>query len=943
MSSNYDVQLPRNLQLLLNRSPAKRAVASFCTRYKTVILFPLIVIVMTTIFVYKNNTTQHVLLLMRDDPPPPVRLERKPKSLLNDPNRRLSRKLPVSHVFVVSAYYYAESKSLGKNAIALNMAIDSVSKKLDKAVFTIVGSNSTNTTSSTAIPYVENADMCRYSTAVAITKTIENLEKLELESDGMTVEIPFKHARSSAPKPVIFCMAPQAVGEQWQLFVLQMHLLQKYGAHTHVYLVSMLEPYFDLMQEYEKQGYATIEPWLRMKVSSSKSQFYEPNGNVELGNRAGAFTDCLLQYKEAAQYIAFIDIADLLFPVMKNSYLKEFHAEFKFHNSDSSIYYKRKGHELVKPDTLAEFSFSDAIDSLKTVTSSKKGIVVVKPHRWNSTGIYGSQYETKRNRYTVRNNYVVQIQTPDKEVNVTIRSYNSTMIKLRKKDFLTIEKDFLKIKNSSRVRGIARTLPMFDYYTLIIEECFDEIVKFRRILPLYYLAVLLITIMVHMFLGDFLWQNNDRYSLASLIMATNQLVIHDQADYFNQFRASLDSINLFLHLWSLSVEMQFYLFVPIIFFGLKFLKNDYLKIWKSATLVYVGDISYVLYLVHWPVISMFLAPTINSYIFCILTVFIVSIFVHHIFEKQYLKLGMRDVFLLIFLLIGANAYVQYSVRNDNFWAMDLPAETQEVVDRNIVASQTIWLKEPRKARCIETSIEVPFNQYYLGGFCRYPRGTGNMSILVIGNSYVVNLVEKIRAPFNKNYSDFRYLSVYSSFGLYSGFTEQSKEALNFTKQQVEKFKPDVLFVVARYLETIKDPVQKNDPLVRQMEETIEFYEKFVKKIYILGAHPTYKENFLDTFLQYLVTMPHNLDILHLDKNLADDEMRSVRERFAEVKCKKCRFFDLSHLFVEGNKYLTFDKQTLIAYVDNAVHLTTAGAEMCDPVFKKVAKEIINAS
>ncbi|CAO4378143.1 unnamed protein product [Caenorhabditis nigoni] len=413
MSSNYDVQLPRNLQLLLNRSPAKRAAVSFCMRYKNAIIFPLIVIVMTTIFVYKNNTTQHVLLLMRDDPPPPVRLERKPKSLLNDPNRRLSRKLPVSHVFVVSAYYYPKSKSLGNNAIALNMAIDSVSKKLEKAIF--------------------------------INNPVQTREKL----CSKTSDILHGSANSG------------------------------YGAHTHVYLVSMLEPYFDLMQEYEKQGYATIEPWLRMKVSNSKSQFYEPNGNVELGNRAGAFTDCLLQYKEAAQYIAFIDIADLLFPVMKNSYLKEFHAEFKVHNSDSSIYYKGKGHELVKPDTLAEFSFSDAVESLKTVTSSKDGIVVVKPHRWNSTGIYGSQYETKRNRYTVRNNYVVQVQTPDKEANVTMRSYNSSMIKLRKKDFLMIEKDFLIIKNSSRVRGIARTLPMFDYYTLIIEECFDEIAKYN--------------------------------------------------------------------------------------------------------------------------------------------------------------------------------------------------------------------------------------------------------------------------------------------------------------------------------------------------------------------------------------------------------------------------------------------------------------------------------
>ncbi|CAP35409.2 Protein CBG17864 [Caenorhabditis briggsae] len=276
----------------------------------------------------------------------------------------------------------------------------------------------------------------------------------------------------------------------------------------------------------------------------------------------------------------------------------------------------------------------------------------------------------------------------------------------------------------------------------------------------------------------------------------------------------------------------------------------------------------------------------------LVAIFIVSILVHHIFEKQYLKLGMRDVFLIIFVLIGANAYLQYSVRNDNFWAMDLPAETKEIVHQNIVASKAIWEKKPRKARCIETSMETPFNKYYLGGYCRYPRGTGNMSILVIGNSYVVNLVENIRAPFNKNYSDFRYLSVFSSFGLYSGFSSQSKEALDFTKQQVEKYKPDVLFVVARYLETIKDPVRDNDPLVQQMDETIESMKsRFVKKIYILGAHPTYKENFLDTFLQYLLTWPHKLDLLHLDKKLADASVLQNIDMWNHVFLPKTSFIE----------------------------------------------------
>ena len=58
--------------------------------------------------------------------------------------------------------------------------------------------------------------------------------------------------------------------------------------------------------------------------------------------------------------------------------------------------------------------------------------------------------------------------------------------------------------------------------------------RFRRILPLYYLVVFVTVVMVHLYLGDYLWENNNRYSLASLFLVTNQLVIHDQMDYFNE-------------------------------------------------------------------------------------------------------------------------------------------------------------------------------------------------------------------------------------------------------------------------------------------------------------------------------------------------------------------------------------------------------------------------
>ncbi|ULT90605.1 hypothetical protein L3Y34_008729 [Caenorhabditis briggsae] len=116
---------------------------------------------------------------------------------------------------------------------------------------------------------------------------------------------------------------------------------------------------------------------------------------------------------------------------------------------------------------------------------------------------------------------------------------------------------------------------------------------------------------------------------------------------------------------------------------------------------------------------------------------------------------------------------------------------------------------------------------------------------------------------------------------------------------------------------------------------------FVKKIYILDALPEYSENFFTLFLHYLITRPEDMELLHLNKKKADLDMKNVRKRLRMIKCTKCELFDLSHLFVENDKYLTFDRENMMSYVDNSVHLTTAGVAPCDPIFKNITKEILN--
>ncbi|EGT32942.1 hypothetical protein CAEBREN_29607, partial [Caenorhabditis brenneri] len=316
--------------------------------------------------------------------------------LLVDPTRKLTRILPVSHVFINSVYYYPTSKSLGPNAIALAMVVDSVNFNVENATYNVVGSNGTHTKMSLATSQTEGVPTCRYTPVMAGTNTVQNVTKLEMESNGVKVEIPFKMARYTAPKPVIICISPQFVAEQWQIFMMHVHVANRFGGHLHIYLTSIIESFFELMREYERQGYITLDYWLRMKFEKTETPYFEPNENIEWRNQAGAQTDCLLQYKEAAEYIAFFDMDDILFPKNYPTYLEEFSAEWALQPSATSVFYGRREHEFIKAETLSEFSFRDLIASLRSSPTVKRGKVVVKPDRYNSTWIHFSNNEDEK-------------------------------------------------------------------------------------------------------------------------------------------------------------------------------------------------------------------------------------------------------------------------------------------------------------------------------------------------------------------------------------------------------------------------------------------------------------------------------------------------------------------------------------------------------------------
>ncbi|CAI2352027.1 unnamed protein product [Caenorhabditis sp. 36 PRJEB53466] len=413
--------------------------------------------------------------------------------VLEDPTRRLTRILPVSHVFISSVYYYPTSKSLGPNAIAMSMAVDSKNFNVKNATYSVVGSNGTHTELSVATSQTEGVPTCRYAPAMARTNTVANLTKLEMESNGVKIEIPFKMARYTAPSPVIICISPQFVAEQWQMFLMHVHAAHRFGGHLHVYVTSMIAAYFELMKEYEREGYMTLDFWLRMKFTHSQTAYFEPNANVEWRNQAGAETDCLLQYKVGSTFGRVVDVClgggtvhcilrHGRYSVPKNypTYLQEFNAEWALQPNSSSILYGRREHEFVKAETLSEFSFIELVDSLKSSPLVKRGKVVVKPERYNSTWIHYSQHEDLSTRHKVEHPSLVHVQRPlqkhsdNKMTTLWKMEFGQLNETIRADDVAAIEADIWRMRNLSQVALISQNLPDKDFYLPIVFKCYYD-------------------------------------------------------------------------------------------------------------------------------------------------------------------------------------------------------------------------------------------------------------------------------------------------------------------------------------------------------------------------------------------------------------------------------------------------------------------------------------
>ncbi|KAF1751629.1 hypothetical protein GCK72_018183 [Caenorhabditis remanei] len=354
---------------------------------------------------------------------------------------------------------------------------------LEKYEMTLIGTSGNNTLKSQASIKIETAEgmSCEYVMVFVQAQTLPNPQKLEIESLGTRVQIPFREPRESAHSPVIICISPQFVAEKWQVFLMNIHIVRRYGGHMHIYITSMVRELFETLKVYESMGIVTLDYWIRMKFKETKTPYADPMRNVEWRNQAGAQTDCLLQYKEIADFIAFFDIDDILIPRLSHNYHQEFSNHFNAYPDYHSIFYNKRDIAVERVSNVKDFSFRQMFSTMKIREEEGYGKSIVNPLKYNSTWIHHSFQLPRDKMLKIYNTEIIHVKDIlENELNQSApfrlpKMFGSdTDTLIGEMDLRSLDIDFQRVFGKNKYREAATKMEDKNFYGPIVFDCYNE-------------------------------------------------------------------------------------------------------------------------------------------------------------------------------------------------------------------------------------------------------------------------------------------------------------------------------------------------------------------------------------------------------------------------------------------------------------------------------------
>ncbi|PIC24984.1 hypothetical protein B9Z55_018089 [Caenorhabditis nigoni] len=279
-------------------------------------------------------------------------------------------------------------------------------------------------------------EVCQMITIFATAQLIPNVKSISMVGNNGMADIPFV-IPSYKKRDVVVCISPLFVSEQWQNFLLAVHIYKKYGAHMNLYLISAVTSFYDLMKEYEKEGYMTIQPWIKVTFPGVPITTADPHNEIEFRNQAACQTDCLLQFKESARFVTFLDLDDVLIPRIAPTYVEEFQKLMDGKNKLAYMTYHKENYDVTTMRDSSKFSLTNMFANLEL-------------------------------------KHLTDQQSTNENVEPPLYYDNSSARIITSKEIQELEDDLRKMIEKPRISKIYSKLPNNHYYRDLVVNCYND-------------------------------------------------------------------------------------------------------------------------------------------------------------------------------------------------------------------------------------------------------------------------------------------------------------------------------------------------------------------------------------------------------------------------------------------------------------------------------------
>ncbi|KAF1757347.1 hypothetical protein GCK72_013802 [Caenorhabditis remanei] len=398
------------------------------------------------------------------------------------------------------------------------------------------------------------------------------------------------------------------------------------------------------------------------------------------------------------------------------------------------------------------------------------------------------------------------------------------------------------------------------------------------------------------------------------------------------------------------------------------------SILSSALLTYIGDISYSLYLIHWPMYAFWKLDMSDGsvwngqLILVFLLALLVSILSYEIFEKYeqvrcfmqqqsfrwYLKLAAIPITCLCVSLFVLNILVLNRDKIQDWIANRQPGNFKRLDgldgNRTYNFEESEYLNRRWSKDDIKNLIH-PTCEYETGngpfGWCRHTGLKGKFKFMIIGNSWAANHARIIYEECGYKAKSILQGSAIGCDPLYSYSYggKRCKDNVKIFEKRIAEEKPDYVFLLSRFID-ISDSINatsvENDVIYQSMKKQTEKLMENVKyKMFILTSIPEIEHENVEKIVR---TVKNRKNLTKFDKSFVHASPESARRRHSKLieDCKRCIPIDYKPLFwnTTTNTWRYYDvKNSGLSYMTQIDHLNFHGLELVRSLYTSICKKL----